>query len=213
MKSLGRDPLWFALRRAQSSAPPRVIRFGLPLLVVSTVFFPALPTRAQEPVVTFTTAEADRGRAVHTEQCAQCHGSELSDGSAPALLGPTFRRTWSRPQVLKIYLSLGAAQITQLLSAQAIGEVPSSVKEIEAPDGEVTRVKTYNSLGALDKLARARGLYEKRLLKQRQFGLAELGVVILPTLDEEPDWDRIEDGDSRYLGLALQATGRRFAAY
>ena len=99
MKSLGRDPLWFALRRARASAPPRVIRFGLLLLVVSTVFFPALPTRAQEPVVTFTMAEADRGRAVYTEQCAQCHGSELSDGFAPALLGPTFRRTWSRPQV------------------------------------------------------------------------------------------------------------------
>ncbi len=95
-------------------------------------------------------------------------------------------------------LSLGAAQITQLLSAQAIGEVPSSVKEIEAPDGEVTRVKTYNSLGALDKLARARGLYEKRLLKQRQFSREELGVAILPRLAEEPDWDAIEDGDPRY---------------
>ena len=95
-------------------------------------------------------------------------------------------------------LSLEAAQITRLLSAQAVGRRPSSVREIEAPDGEVTRVTTYNSLGALDKLARARGLYEKRLLKQRQFGLEELGVVILPTLAEEPDWDRIEDGDPRY---------------
>jgi len=95
-------------------------------------------------------------------------------------------------------LSLRAAQITQLLSAQAIGQVPSSVREVEGPDGEVTRVTTYNSLGALDKLARVRGLYEKRLLKERQFSLEELGVVILPTLAEEPDWDRIEDGDPRY---------------
>ena len=62
----------------------------------------------------------------------------------------------------------------------------------------MTRVTTYNSLGALDKLARVRGLYEKRLLKERQFSLEELGVVILPTLAEEPDWDRIEDGDPRY---------------
>ena len=73
--------------------------FGLPLMLVMTVFLTALPARAQDAVLTYTTAEADRGATVYTEQCAQCHGSDLSDGSAPTLLGPTFRRTWSRPQV------------------------------------------------------------------------------------------------------------------
>ena len=72
---------------------------GTGLLVVSTVFLTALPARAQGAAATYTAAEADRGAAVYAEQCAQCHGSALSDGSAPALLGPTFRRTWSRPQV------------------------------------------------------------------------------------------------------------------
>ena len=124
MKSLGRDPLWFALRRARASAPRRVSRFGLPLLIASTVFFPALPTRAQEPVVTFTTAEADRGRAVYTEQCAQCHGSELSDGSAPALLGLAFRRTWSRPQVT-------VNDLHYIISATMPPERPGSLSETQ----------------------------------------------------------------------------------
>ena len=83
--------------------------FGLLPLSVSTVFFTALQATAlhftalqataQETVATYTTAEADRGAAIYTERCAECHGSDLSDGSAPALLGPSFRRTWSRPQV------------------------------------------------------------------------------------------------------------------
>lgn len=72
---------------------------GTGLMVVSTVFSTALPVSAQDVAATYTTAEADRGAAVYAEQCAQCHGGDLSDGSAPALLGPTFRRTWSRPQV------------------------------------------------------------------------------------------------------------------
>jgi len=75
------------------------MRLGLPLLVVGTVFLSALPAMAQDATATYTAADADRGAAVYAENCAQCHGGALSDGSAPALLGPTFRRTWSRPQV------------------------------------------------------------------------------------------------------------------
>ncbi|HIF05828.1 MAG TPA: pyrrolo-quinoline quinone [Gemmatimonadetes bacterium] len=73
--------------------------FGLSLIVVSAVFLSAHRASAQEPGQTYTEAEAARGTTVYVEQCAQCHGSGLSDGSAPALIGPTFRRTWSRPQV------------------------------------------------------------------------------------------------------------------
>jgi alcohol dehydrogenase (cytochrome c) len=47
----------------------------------------------------FTTAQAEAGRALYASTCAACHGGELSDGSAPPLVGPTFRRTWSRTNV------------------------------------------------------------------------------------------------------------------
>ena len=39
---------------------------------------------------------------------------------------------------------------------------------------------------------------------------AELGVVILPTLADEPDWDAIEDGDPRYsLAQPPKSNGAR----
>ena len=78
---------------------PWPMRFGLFLTVGATLFFGGLEARAQDSVATYTTDEAARGAIVYTEQCARCHGSALSDGSAPALAGPSFRRTWSRPQV------------------------------------------------------------------------------------------------------------------
>ena len=93
-------------------------------------------------------------------------------------------------------LSLEAAQITQLLSAQAIGQMPSTVREVKAPDGEVTWITTFNSQGALDKLARARGLYERNAAEESK----KVGVVFLPALDpvpgaEEPGIRLLGDGD------------------
>ena len=34
--------------------------------------------------------------------------------------------------------------------------------------------------------------------KQRALRLEDMGIVSLATLDDEPDWDAIEDGDPRY---------------
>ena len=94
-------------------------------------------------------------------------------------------------------LSLPAAKITQLLSAQAIGQLPSTVKEVKGPDGTVTWITTYNTQGALDKLARARGLYDKG---SQEKGSETIGIVYLPRLDPVPGSDEsgirlLGDGD------------------
>lgn len=44
---------------------------------------------------TFTDDQFERGEALYNQQCAQCHGVELASAAAPALIGPTFRKTWS----------------------------------------------------------------------------------------------------------------------
>jgi alcohol dehydrogenase (cytochrome c) len=44
---------------------------------------------------TFTEDQFERGEALYNEQCALCHGVELESAAAPALIGPTFRKTWS----------------------------------------------------------------------------------------------------------------------
>jgi alcohol dehydrogenase (cytochrome c) len=54
------------------------------------------PLVAQDSGAVYTAAQAAAGHDLYVESCARCHGADLSDGSAPPLTGPTFRRTWSR---------------------------------------------------------------------------------------------------------------------
>src|SRR6185295_1515773 len=43
----------------------------------------------------YTTAQAERGRGLYAEQCASCHGSELTGGEmAPPLSGGEFMAGW-----------------------------------------------------------------------------------------------------------------------
>ena len=78
-----------------------------------------------------------------------------------------------------------------------------SVKQTETfnKDGELTsrrvELKMHSKQGALTLLSHQIGIIGKGA-KNKPLRPEELGVVILPTLDEEPDWERIEDGDPRY---------------
>lgn len=46
---------------------------------------------------TYTEAQFERGGTLYRRECAACHGAELEGGAAGALVGPVFRRVWSRP--------------------------------------------------------------------------------------------------------------------
>ena len=70
--------------------------FGVGLSLL-TLLASAPAAAAQSGV--YTAAQAESGRTLYTDRCASCHGDELSEGSAPPLAGPTFRRTWSRTNV------------------------------------------------------------------------------------------------------------------
>ena len=44
----------------------------------------------------FSQAQAERGRGLYSEQCASCHGSELTGGEmAPPLVGGDFQSDWN----------------------------------------------------------------------------------------------------------------------
>ena len=70
-----------------------VVPFAATLVLHSVV-------RAQEPTKSvwdgvYTQAQAERGRAVYSDQCASCHGSELTGGEmAPPLSGGEFMAGW-----------------------------------------------------------------------------------------------------------------------
>ena len=59
----------------------------------------AVPGRTPARVTLFTAAQATSGEAVYKQACAACHGATLVGGSAPALAGPAFARSWSDPRV------------------------------------------------------------------------------------------------------------------
>lgn len=42
----------------------------------------------------YSSAQANRGRAAYTSNCARCHGDALEGHDAPALVGDTFMRNW-----------------------------------------------------------------------------------------------------------------------
>ena len=112
---------------------------------------------------------------------------------------------------------LGMSDITDVLevTADGVNIFPSetwsphakraveSVKQTETfnKDGELTsrrlELKMHSKQAALALLSHQIGLIGKGA-KNKPLRAEELGVVILPRLDDEPDWDAIEDGDPRY---------------
>ena len=44
----------------------------------------------------YTAAQAKRGDGLYQEQCASCHGADLSGGGAPALAGADFVGFWDK---------------------------------------------------------------------------------------------------------------------
>src|SRR5713226_2148365 len=47
------------------------------------------------PALTYTAAQAERGRSTYIERCASCHGQNMDDGAfGPPLVGVDFRQKW-----------------------------------------------------------------------------------------------------------------------
>ncbi len=88
-------------------------------------------------------------------------------------------------------------------TAKAVSEVTVHKTEHYGKDGGLrsistrTNVKMHPKQAALALLSQQLGIIGKAA-KQRPVCLEDMGICILPTLDEEPDWERIEDGDPRY---------------
>jgi quinoprotein glucose dehydrogenase len=70
------------------------------LLPLATVFMLRLTVHAQPPTKSiwdgvYTEAQATRGKALYSQECASCHGGELTGGEmAPPLAGGEFMAGW-----------------------------------------------------------------------------------------------------------------------
>src|SRR5262245_26030202 len=92
----------------------------------------------------YTQEQAKRGRAVFTDQCASCHGTELNGGEmAPPLAGSAFMSNWDGETVgnlaerIRITMpqgkegSLSRQQVVDIIAAVLFAnEIPAGTTEL-----------------------------------------------------------------------------------
>ena len=88
----------------------------------------------------FSAAQAKKGEGLYTEQCAACHGADLSGGGGPALAGGDFLGFWDKTPVAdlveKIVTSMPASSPGSLSRAQG-AEITSYILQANKfPAGE-----------------------------------------------------------------------------
>ena len=128
----------------------------------------------EEYVVDFNATQAAI-RSGYSPRSAHVTGSRL-------LKDPKIRR---RVDVLMDQFSMSAAEVQARMTAQARGELPTKRREHRDGDTLVT-VEEYDSHTALDKMARARGIYEGEdpllgrilVVRHPREALAELGIEV-----------------------------------
>jgi mono/diheme cytochrome c family protein len=60
---------------------------------------PAAAQVARPPVASYTTAQADAGKVIFEQNCANCHGADLTGGEGPPLVGAPFLYNWNGQRV------------------------------------------------------------------------------------------------------------------
>lgn len=87
----------------------------------------------------YSDAQAKKGEALYGEQCAACHGGDLSGGGAPALAGADFLGFWDKTPVAdlveKIQSSMPASAPGSLTRAQAAEITAYMLKANKFPAG------------------------------------------------------------------------------
>ncbi|MGE0866266.1 MAG: c-type cytochrome [Vicinamibacterales bacterium] len=103
----------------------------------------------------YTDAQAERGKAVYTSACTECHGADLTgDGFAPALTGPEFVGNWTDLSIgdlfERIRISMppsGAASVTPEQKADIVAYVmqfnkyPAGQTELESKTDALKTIK------------------------------------------------------------------------
>ena len=120
------------------------------------------PDRAQAQTAAdgvYTEAQAMRGATVYAEQCASCHGEDMTGvpDLFPALIGDTFAANWQGKSVGELFEkvsltmpaldpgSLMPAQVADLVAhALSASEYPAGTAEL-APDVEALKGITINA--------------------------------------------------------------------
>jgi mono/diheme cytochrome c family protein len=67
--------------------------------------FAARPAGVAPAVATYTVSQAYQGRFAYIENCAECHGGDLTGNFGPALAGPHSNIPWQTPEQVYSYMT------------------------------------------------------------------------------------------------------------
>jgi S-disulfanyl-L-cysteine oxidoreductase SoxD len=108
----------------------------------------------------FTTAQADRGKAVYASHCSRCHGTDLAGTRASALAGERFMDQWEAHTLEHLFRRIRDAMppgdersVTDADKRDALAYVlqqngfPAGSNELAIDDGELARVQITRQTG------------------------------------------------------------------
>ena len=124
--------------------------------VLADSLLPTLRASEQDRTVNdgvYTAEQATRGQVIYDEQCAFCHGEDMSGGQAPGLAGPDFVAFWDTAPlselVNKIQTSMPQSS-PGLLSGQDSTDIVAYMLQVgEYPTGDAelsTDTETLDSI-------------------------------------------------------------------
>jgi len=124
--------------------------------VLADSLLPTLRASEQDRTVNdgvYTAEQATRGQVIYDEQCAFCHGEDMSGGQAPGLAGPDFVAFWDTAPlselVNKIQTSMPQSS-PGMLSGQDSTDIVAYMLQVgEYPTGDAelsTDTETLDSI-------------------------------------------------------------------
>jgi mono/diheme cytochrome c family protein len=127
------------------------------LAALTSGFFTSFLIAQDSPPIwagVYTTAQADRGRAVVEAHCGECHHDDLSGGEGPALVGPTFMLKWEMQSIERLFHKIrdtmpevGSTVVTEAEKLDTVAYIlqqngfPAGSKELTEADGALAALR------------------------------------------------------------------------
>jgi mono/diheme cytochrome c family protein len=133
------------------------MRFAHSVLWVALTSALVTSVNAQNPLPiwsgVYTTAQAERGRAVVVSHCGECHHEDLSGGEGPALIGPSFMVKWELQSVERLFHKIRDTMPevgnTDVTDAQKLDTVAYILQQNGFPAGATELTDTKGALAAI----------------------------------------------------------------
>jgi mono/diheme cytochrome c family protein len=125
-----------------------------------SIFIGSLAAQTPPPIWNgaYTTAQAERGRAVVEAHCSECHHDDLSGGEGPALVGSAFMVKWETQSVERLFHKIRDTMpevgSTDVTNAQKLDTVAYILQQNGFPAGSTELTEMDESLAGLRILPR-----------------------------------------------------------